>query len=60
MTPGRAGRSDTMHAHHVVELTGPTGLRWVEVPEPDTTAQLVVEVMAAGISFADLLYTQGR
>ena len=49
-----------MHAHHVVELTGPTGLRWVEVPEPDTTAQLVVEVMAAGVSFADLLYTQGR
>jgi NADPH2:quinone reductase len=49
-----------MHAHHVVELTGPPGLRWVEVPEPDTTAQLVVEVMAAGVSFADLLYTQGR
>ena len=49
-----------MHAHHVVELIGPRGLRWVEVPEPDTTAQLVVEVMAAGVSFADLLYTQGR
>jgi NADPH:quinone reductase len=49
-----------MHAHHVVELTGPTGLRWVEVPEPDTASQLVVEVMAAGVSFADLLYTQGR
>ena len=37
-----------MHAQHVVELIGPPGLRWVEVPEPDTTAQLVVEVMAAG------------
>jgi NADPH:quinone reductase len=49
-----------MHAHHVVELTGPTGLRWVEVPEPANAAQLVVEVMAAGVSFADLLYTQGR
>src|SRR6187200_1715873 len=49
-----------MHAHYVVELIGPSGLRWVEVPEPDTTAQLVVEVMAAGVSFADLLYTQGR
>ena len=49
-----------MHAHHVVELIGPPGLRWVEVPEPDTTAQLVVEVMAAGVSFADLLYTRGR
>jgi len=49
-----------MHAHHVVELTGPTGLRWVEVPEPDTASQLVVEVMAAGVSFADLLYTHGR
>ena len=49
-----------MHAHHVVDLIGPPGLRWVEVPEPDTTAQLVVEVMAAGVSFADLLYTRGR
>ena len=49
-----------MHAHHVVEFIGPPGLRWVEVPEPDTTAQLVVEVMAAGVSFADLLYTRGR
>ena len=49
-----------MHAHHVVELIGPPGLRWVEVAEPDTTAQLVVEVMAAGVSFADLLYTQCR
>src|SRR6476661_2475519 len=60
MTPGRAGRSDTLHAHHIVELIGPPGLRWVGVPEPDTTAQLVVEVMAAGVSFADLLYTRGR
>jgi NADPH:quinone reductase len=49
-----------MHAHHVVELTGPSGLRWTEVPEPDPTAGLVVEVMAAGVSFADLLYTHGR
>jgi hypothetical protein len=37
-----------MHAHHVVELTGPPGLCWVEVPEAHPTAQLVVEVMAAG------------
>jgi NADPH:quinone reductase len=49
-----------MHAHHVVELTGPSGLRWVEVSEPDSTDRLVVEVMAAGVSFADLLYTHGR
>ena len=49
-----------MHAHHVVELTGPSGLRWTEVPEPDPTAGLVVEVMAAGVSFADLLHTRGR
>lgn len=50
-----------MHAHRVVELTGPSGLRWEEIPEPDSTDELVVvEVMAAGVSFADLLYTQGR
>jgi NADPH2:quinone reductase len=49
-----------MHAHRVVELTGPSGLRWVEVSEPDSTDRLVVEVMAAGVSFADLLYTHGR
>jgi NADPH:quinone reductase len=49
-----------MHAHRVVELAGPSGLRWVEVSEPDSTDRLVVEVMAAGVSFADLLYTHGR
>ena len=49
-----------MHAHRVVELTGPSGLRWVEVSEPDSTDRLLVEVMAAGVSFADLLYTHGR
>ena len=48
-----------MHAHHVVELTGPR-VALDGVPEPDPTAGLVVEVMAAGVSFADLLHTRGR
>ena len=44
-----------MHAHHVVELIGRPGLRWVEVPEPDPTAQLVVEVMAAYGCWQDVI-----
>jgi NADPH:quinone reductase len=50
-----------MYAHQIVELTGPAGIRWAEVPEPHQgSSMLLVDVLAAGVSFVDLLYTEGR
>ncbi|MGH3835830.1 MAG: zinc-binding dehydrogenase, partial [Pseudonocardiaceae bacterium] len=47
-------------AHQVVDFTGPTGVHWNEVPEPQVSNKVVIDVVAAGVSFADLLQTQGR
>jgi NADPH2:quinone reductase len=55
-----AERLSTMHAHQVVDLVGPAGLRWAQVPEPDPAEAAVIDVVAAGVSFADLLYSLGR
>lgn len=49
-----------MFAHQVVDFIGLTGLEWNEVPEPVRGGGVVVDVVAAGVSFADLLQTQGR
>jgi NADPH2:quinone reductase len=48
-----------MFAHQVMDLVGLTGLEWHEVPEPDVSDGVVIDVVAAGVSFADLLQTQG-
>ncbi|MFY9927321.1 MAG: NADPH:quinone oxidoreductase family protein [Streptosporangiaceae bacterium] len=49
-----------MHAHQITTFTGPDGLRWAEVPEPqDGDGGVVIDVAAAGVSFADLLQTRG-
>ena len=48
-----------MHAHQITSLTGPEDLRWTEVPEPEAGDGVVIDVAAAGVSFADLLQTRG-
>jgi len=48
-----------MFAHQLVGLTGPADVRWTEVAEPAGDEGVLVEVAAAGVSFADLLQTRG-
>src|SRR4051794_29982880 len=50
-----------MRAVQVVEPTGPSGVRVVDVPEPvPGPGDVLVEVHAVGVSFPDLLLSQGR
>ena len=46
-----------MFAHRIAAFTGPDDVVWTEVPEP--SGGVVVDVAAAGVSFADLLQTRG-
>jgi NADPH2:quinone reductase len=48
-----------MFAHRIAAFTGPGDLQWSEVPEPAADGGVVIDVAAAGVSFADLLQTQG-
>ncbi|HVS66301.1 MAG TPA: NADPH:quinone oxidoreductase family protein, partial [Thermoanaerobaculia bacterium] len=48
-----------MRAVQVRELTGPDGLVVADVPEPSGDGVVLIEVEAAGVSFADLLVSQG-
>ena len=48
-----------MRAVQVVEAIGPDGVRAVDLPEPDPTGQVVVDLDAAGVSFPDFLQTSG-
>ena len=47
-----------MFAHRIVGLTGPDDLQWTEMEEPAADG-VVIDVIAAGVSFADLLQTTG-
>jgi len=47
-----------MFAHRIAAFTGPDDVQWAEVPEPAADG-VVIDVAAAGVSFADLLQTQG-
>ncbi len=50
-----------MRAVQQQELTGPDGLGLVELPRPTPVeGQVLVKVAAAGVSFPDLLLSQGR
>lgn len=50
-----------MRALQVVELTGPEGLKLTDVAEPLLDArELLVEVHAVGVSYPDLLRSEGR
>ena len=49
-----------MRAVQVLETTGPSGVRVVDVPEPvPGPGEVLVEVHAVGVSFPDLLLSQG-
>jgi NADPH:quinone reductase len=48
-----------MFAHRVVAFTGPQAVQWTQVEEPAANGGVVIDVVAAGVSFADLLQTTG-
>src|ERR1700761_5951779 len=51
-----------MFAHRIAAFTGPEDVEWTEVAEPaEPTAGggVLIDVAAAGVSFADLLQTRG-
>jgi NADPH:quinone reductase len=48
-----------MFAHTIAGFTGPDDVLWTEVAEPAADGGVVIDVVAAGVSFADLLQTQG-
>jgi NADPH:quinone reductase len=53
-------QDEFMRAVQVVELTGPSGVRVVDVPGPQPgPGDVLVEVHAVGVSFPDLLLSQG-
>jgi len=48
-----------MFAHKIVGLGGPDDVRWQEADEPASDGGVIIDVVAAGVSFADLLQTRG-
>ena len=48
-----------MFAHRIAAFTGPDDVVWAEAAEPAADGGVVIDVAAAGVSFADLLQTQG-
>jgi NADPH2:quinone reductase len=48
-----------MFAHRIVDFTGPDDVQWREAEEPAAGDGVVIDVAAAGVSFADLLQTRG-
>src|SRR5207247_3945318 len=57
--PGKLER--TMRALQHTSVDGPEALELVEIPEPDRPEEgVVIDVQAAGLSFADLLFTRGE
>jgi NADPH2:quinone reductase len=49
-----------LFAHRVINFAGPDGVVWTEVEEPVADGGVVIDVVAAGVSFADLLQTTGE
>ena len=49
-----------MRAQQVHGLDGPSGLRLVDMEEPEDSTRVVIDVAAAGVSFPDLLLTRGE
>ena len=48
-----------MFAHTIVDFTGPDDVQGGEAAEPAADGGVVIDVVAAGVSFADLLQTNG-
>jgi len=46
-------------AHRIVDFTGPDDVQWAEVDDPAADGGVLIDVAAAGVSFADLLQTRG-
>jgi NADPH2:quinone reductase len=51
---------ETMRAIRVVRLDGPSAVELAEIPVPHDPSDVIVEVHAAGVAFADLLMTRGK
>jgi NADPH:quinone reductase len=51
----------TVHAWYCEDLTGPSGLKWLERPTPEPAPHEVrVAIAAASLNFPDLLVVQGK
>jgi NADPH:quinone reductase len=48
-----------MFAHQITSFTGPDGVLWTDVEAPAAGHGVLIDVMAAGVSYADLLQTRG-
>ena len=48
-----------MFAHRIMNFAGPDGVVWTEAEEPTAEDRVVIDVMAAAVSYADLLQTKG-
>src|SRR5215472_6073975 len=53
------GGGRQVFAHQIVGFAGPDEVQWTEVAEPATDGGVVIDIAAAGVSFADLLQTTG-
>ncbi len=49
-----------MRAVQLERLEGPEGLKLVDMPEPEAGDQVLIDVVAAGVSFPDLLLSKGQ
>ncbi len=49
-----------MRAVQLERLEGPEGLKLVDLPEPEAGDQVLIDVVAAGVSFPDLLLSKGQ
>src|SRR5579859_6784670 len=49
-----------MYAHKITSFAGPDAVAWGPAEEPSGEADVLVDVVAAGVSFADLLQTRGQ
>lgn len=49
-----------MRAVRLERLEGPEGLQLAELPEPEAGDQVLIDVVATGVSFPDLLLTKGQ
>jgi NADPH2:quinone reductase len=49
-----------MRAVQLERLEGPEGLKLVDMPVPEAGDQVLIEVVAAGVSFPDLLLSKGQ
>jgi len=59
LAPVTTWEEQQVFAHRIVDFTGPDDVQWAEVDEPAADGGVLIDVAAAGVSFADLLQTRG-